>query len=153
MTDKRRKPQKFVPNSYARSDDWAISRVKAFLTAKGYVINEKKFEDFDIDITAVKDGKVESFEVETKTGYSFSDEATFPFETVSFLARKKKWASYGFWYVIVCRETLAFLMCNSKDIYQKKYLEILNIDSAERKGRDYFYRVPKNKCHWYKLNE
>ena len=153
MTDKRRKPQKFVPKSYARSDDWAISKIKDFLIKKGYELKDKETEDFEIDITAEKDGRIEYFEVETKTGYSFKDENTFRFETVSFLARKKKWAPLDFWYVIVCRETLAFLMCNSNEIFQDQYLEVLNIDSAERKGKDYFYRVPKNKCHWYKLDE
>lgn len=44
-------------------------------------------------------------------------------------------------------------MCNSKKIYKEKYKEDLNIDSAERKGVDTFYRVPKEKCFWYKIKK
>ena len=153
MADKRQSPRRFVPNSYGRSDDWAVSKIKGFLVTKGYRILEKDAEDFAIDIAADRHGKIEYFEVETKTGYPFTGKDDYPFDTVSFLARKKKWASAGYWYVILCRETLAFLMCNSNEIYQDKHFIKLGIDSAERKGNDEFYRVPKDKCYWYKLEE
>jgi hypothetical protein len=70
---------------------------------------------------------------------------------VSFLARKKKWAEIGFWYIIVCRETLAYVKCHSQTIYQDKFQEKLKIDSKERQGMDTFYRVPKDLCEWSKI--
>jgi hypothetical protein len=76
---------------------------------------------------------------------------TFPFPTVSFLARKKKWKDIGFWYIIVCKETNYALVANSNDIFKDEYLETLNINTEERQGKDYFYRVPKNKCKFFKI--
>jgi hypothetical protein len=91
------------------------------------------------------------FEAEVKTGRSFTTMDTFPFPTVSFLARKKKWKDIGFWYIIVCKETNYALVANSNDIFKDEYLETLNINTEERQGKDYFYRVPKNKCKFFKI--
>jgi len=147
----KKQPKAFVKESYNRSNDWGINKIKEYLISAGYKIQEKEKEDYKVDITAEKNGKDHYFEVETKTGYPFTGKSDFKFETVSFLARKKKWADIGFWYIIVCKETNAFVMCNSQVIYQEKHLTQLEIDSAERKGTDYFYRVPKKDCHWYKI--
>ena len=148
----KKSPHIFVSESYNRSDDWAISKIKEYIISKGYEVKKKDSEDFSVDIIAKKNNKIQFFEVETKTGYTFSDEDSFSFDTVSFLGRKKKWAHRGFLYVIICRETGAFLICNSKVIYQEKYAESIHINSSERKGIDNFYRVPKSECRWYNLN-
>ncbi len=149
--DRRKSPEKFVPSSYHRSDSWAIEAVKTHLMAQGYSIYEKHKEDFGPDILASLDGTIELFECETKTGYSFTGMEDFRFDTVSFLGRKKKWADLGFWYLIVCRETGAYVQCHSSEIFQPQYLSTLQLDSQERKGDDSFYRVPKTKCTWGKL--
>jgi hypothetical protein len=149
--DNRKIPYKFVKNSYDRSDQWAITKVKEHLIQNGYEIINKITEDYDLDIKAVKDEVVDYFECETKTGYSFTGRDDFRFQTVSFLARKRKWADVGFWYLIVCRETLAYVKCHSTVIFQDKFLEKLDIDSQERRGIDTFYRVPKDLCEWSNL--
>jgi len=149
--DERKEPSKFVKKSYDRSDHWAISKVKEHLVNSGYTVIEKDAEDYELDIKATKDDIVHYFECETKTGYSFTGAKDFRFPTVSFLARKKKWAEIGFWYVIVCRETLAYVKCHSQTIYQDKFQEKLKIDSKERQGMDTFYRVPKDLCEWSKI--
>jgi hypothetical protein len=151
VMDNRKIPYKFVKQSYDRSDQWAIAKVKEHLVKNGYEIVEKGAEDYDLDIKAVKDGLVEYYECETKTGYSFTGRDDFSFATVSFLARKKKWAEVGFWYLIVCRETLAYIKCHSAVIFQDKFIEQLDINSQERRGVDTFYRVPKNLCEWSNL--
>src|SRR6478736_7839286 len=139
--DKRREPYKFVKKSYDRSDQWAITKVKEHLAGSGFTVIEKDREDYELDIKAIKHDVVYYFECETKTEYSFTGAKDFRFPTVSFLARKKKWAEIGFWYVIVCRETLAFVKCHSQIIYQDEFQEKLKIDSKERQGMDTFYRV------------
>jgi hypothetical protein len=48
---------------------------------------------------------------EVKHKYPFTDATeSFKFDTVSFLGRKKKYGD--FWYVIVCGETEALLLCS-----------------------------------------
>lgn len=141
---------KFVESSYVKNNSFAINIITTFLKGKGYTIIDKQ-EDYGIDIEAVKDGETHYFEAEVKTGRSFTTRKTFPFPTVSFLARKKKWKDIGFWYVIVCRETNYALVANSKDIFLDEYLETLNIDTDDRQGKDYFYRVPKEKCKFFKI--
>lgn len=147
----KKEPYRFVKKSYDRSDQWAISKVKEHLINNGYSIPEKGMEDYGLDIKAIKEGVVHYFECETKTGYPFTGADDFKFSTVSFLARKKKWAPVGFWYVIVCRETLAYVKCHSEIIYRDEFLEELEIDSKERQGTDAFYRVPKELCEWSNL--
>jgi hypothetical protein len=67
---------------------------------------------------------------------------------VSFLGRKKKYGD--FWYVIVCGETEAILLAHSFEIYKEEYRELQTINTNERNGLDEFYRVPKDKCLFYK---
>ena len=141
---------KFVESSYDRNNSFAIDIINKFLIDKGYTIVEK-VEDYGIDIEATKDGKTHMFEAEVKTGRSFTTRDSFPFPTVSFLARKKKWKDIGFWYIIVCKETNYALVANSNDIFKDEYLETLIINTEERKGVDNFYRVPKDKCKFFKI--
>ncbi len=149
--DGRKTPHKFVQKSYDRSDQWALTKVKEHLIKNGFTIIEKETEDYELDLKVMKNNLVEYYECETKTGYRFTGQENFRFATVSFLARKKKWEKIGFWYIIVCRETLAYVKCHSSIIFQEKYLEQLNIDSQERRGKDTFYRVPKDLCEWSNL--
>lgn len=147
----RREPKRFVKSSYNRSNEWALSRFKKHLIKNGYSIIEKEQEDYELDIKAVKGNLIEFYECETKTGYPFHNQDDFKFSTVSFLARKKKWVDVGFWYVIICRETSAYLKCHSNVIFKDDYFELLNITSQKRMGPDEFYRVPKHLCEWLTL--
>jgi hypothetical protein len=142
----------FVQESYDENNSFAIEILSKHLISKGYSIEEKLKEDFDVDIIAFKDGKKKLFEVEVKTGYSFTDRESFKFNTVSFLSRKEKWNhGNGFLYVIICKETDWALVAHSSDIFLEEYKEKITIDTKHRKGYDYFYRVPKQKCKFFKI--
>lgn len=143
---------KFVEKSYKLNDAWGRAKIVSFLRAKGLTVKDKEKEDYGVDIEAIdKYGNTTYFEVEVKTNYPFTCEKDYPFKTVSFLARKKKWAAKGFWYIIICRETEHFLICHSDKIFRYEYREKLFINTSDRSGMDYFYRVPKNKCKFFKL--
>jgi hypothetical protein len=143
--------RKFVQASYDRNDDWGKEVLVRWLEMHGSRFNiiEKEKEDYKVDILALdtKADKLVSFEVEVKHGYPFTDAESFKFDTVSFLGRKKKYGD--FWYVIVCGETEALLLCHSLEIYKEEYREIKTIATNERNGLDEFYRVPKEKCLFY----
>jgi hypothetical protein len=151
VATERKTPKEFVPASYSRSNAWAIEQVEKLLKHQGYAILPKS-EDYGPDIKAEKDSIIELYEVETKTGYAFNNQEDFRFSTVSFLARKEKWKDLGFWYVIICRETSAYIKCHSSIIFQDKFRVIKKIDAAERVGKDIFYQVPKDLCEWLTLN-
>lgn len=141
----------FLQESYDKNNDWAISKVIYYLEKNGYHVIPK-VEDYSIDIEAVKNGKKEYFECEVKTGYQFTSKEDFRFSTVSFLGRKRKWADIGFWYIIICRETQAFVKCHSDVIFQDKYRQTIELkNSWSRGGHDTFYRVPKDLCEWGRI--
>jgi len=143
---------KFVKDSYNENNDFAINIVQNFLINNGYTIIEKLVEDYNIDIEAKKDNITKLFEVEVKTGYKFTNRESFKFDTVSFLARKKKWnINEGFLYIIICKETDWALVAKSGDIFKPEYKESLQINSYYRKGNDEFYRVPKELCKFFKI--
>ena len=149
------KARKFVQASYDRNDDWGKEVLVRWLKMHGgrFAIIEKEKEDYKVDILALdtKADKLVSFEVEVKHGYPFTDAKSFKFDTVSFLGRKKKYGD--FWYVIVCGETEALLLCHSFEIYKEEYREIKTIATSERNGLDEFYRVPKEKCLFYTVGK
>ena len=144
--------RKFVQASYDRNDDWGKEVVMRWLTSHGnrFTIVDKVIEDYKVDIVAYdsKADKQVGFEVEVKHKYPFTDAESFKFDTVSFLGRKKKYGD--FWYVIVCGETEALLLAHSFEIYKEEYRELQTINTNERNGLDEFYRVPKDKCLFYK---
>ncbi len=142
---------KFVMESYIENNDYAINIMKMFLLKHGYKIKEKLYEDYDIDILAEKNNKEFLFEVEIKTGYSFTTRESFRFNTVSFLARKEKWKNTQFYYVIICKETDYALVANSDKIFKNEYKENININTYYRNGKDSFYRVPKEMCKFFKI--
>jgi len=140
---------KFNQESYNISNSWGIDKITNLLLNRGCTIIPKESEDYGLDIKCINlFGAIEYWEVETKAGYSWTTKKDFRFPTVSFLARKEKWAYIGFWYIIICRETLAYVKCHSSIIFNPEYKETLDINAKWRKGIDIFYRVPKNLCQW-----
>jgi hypothetical protein len=141
--------RKFVQESYDRNDEWGKSIVLRWLSTyeDRFHVIQKQGEDYGVDIQVNAGENVISFEVEVKHGYPFTSADTFPFDSVSFLGRKRKFGK--FWYVVVCAETEAICICHSDEIYQEKYREIKTIATSERNGLDEFYRVPKDKCSFY----
>jgi hypothetical protein len=74
---------------------------------------------------------------------------SFPYSTVSFLDRKKKFSKdHLFFYIIISSKTYAALIVRSDKIFKKEYLERLYINTRERSGEDYFYRIPRELCRF-----
>lgn len=136
---------KFVQTLFDKSDNQGKELLKAFLRKKDHHIQENE-DKYGIDLFSEKDGKVYRWEVEMKSLRPWTNMEDFNFDTVSFLQRKEKWKDEQFWYVIICTETKAILMCDSNIIFQEKYKQILRINTQYRKRTDVFYRVPKELC-------
>jgi|688.fasta_scaffold45897_4 malate/lactate dehydrogenase len=137
---------KFVKSSYDENNAWGIAKVEQLAREAGYEIIPKRGETYGIDIAAIKKGEIILLEAEVKINYPWTSREDFPFPTVSFLSRKKKWEDTEFFYVIVCRETGAMVMCKSSDIFKEEYRTIKNIKTKYRSGVDITYNVPKDKC-------
>jgi hypothetical protein len=143
----------FIQNQYDKYDKLGRKLLVDFLIYHGWTVEPKEKEDYKVDIVATKDGKTEHFEVEMKNT-SFTSEQDFPFPTVSFLERKKKFhKEHYFFYTIVSSKTSGALMIRSDKIYNTDYLEVLDIQTEERSGTDYFYRVPKEACRFISPEE
>lgn len=141
--------RKFVKESYDKNDEWAKERVSKLLESKGYDVHISDVEDYGVDITATKGDKTIYVEAEVKHNYQWTNKGDYRFDTVSFLGRKIKWASVGFWYCIVCAETEAIVCCHSNRIYKDANTEFVNIKTEHRSGLDKLYRVPKDTCYWF----
>jgi hypothetical protein len=143
---------KFVKKSYKRNDKLGRDILIEYLIKIGHIILLND-ENYKHDIITMKDNIKYYFEVEMKHNYPFTCVNDFIFDTVSYLGRKKKLHDeHHFKYIIICAETKYAVCCNSRDIYKEKYLEEKNIDSYERQGLDYFYRVPKELCYFCNMN-
>ena|SRR5690606_8187821 len=142
---------KFVQECYDRSDKLGRDLLEKYLKTNGWEIISNE-ENFLHDIIAEKDGKIQYFEVELKDKYEFTTRQSFKFPTVSFLARKKKLHQDNpFHYVIICSKTGWALTIHSSKLFKEKYRQKLYINTSNRKGDDFFYRVPKEKCKFFKL--
>lgn len=141
--------RKFVKESYDKNDNLAKKIFIKFIKKKGYnIINSK--ENYQHDIVAEKDNVVHYFELEVKNNYPFRDRKSFPFETVSFLGRKKRLHEINpFFYVIICTETNCALTAFSEDIFDNNYVEEFKIQTQHRNGLDQFYRIPKELCSFF----
>lgn len=144
--------RKFRKEAYELSDQYAKDLFIGFITSQGHVV-ERDEENYNHDLTTIKDNKRFYWELETKSRYPFIDEKSFPFSSVSFLGRKERLHKIKpFFYVIICRETEVAVMCHSDEIFKEEYKQNLNIETASRKGRDQMYRVPKGLCTFFNIN-
>lgn len=144
--------RKFNQGLYNHSDKYAKDLFINYITKKGHTIINKK-ENYDHDVITKKDNIIYYFELETKSKYPFTTIETFKFNSVSFLGRKKRLhLKNKFHYIIICRETEWAITCNSEDIFKTEYIENLNINTPNRKGKDQMYRVPKDKCKFFNIN-
>ena len=143
----RNKPQVFNQDSYDKANTFAIDIISTFLEGRGYDIVDKE-EDYKNDIDAIKDGKLVKFEAEVKDRY-FTSANDYPFPSVSFAARKKKYGD--FWYIIVSTKSDYAVACHSDTIFNEEYAETIYINTTKRLGNDYFYRVPNNQCLFFKI--
>lgn len=154
MSRRKYKAGEFSKEQYKANDKWGIDRVTKFLVSRGFDIETKEEEDYQVDIVAEKEGKIYFYEAEVKTGYPFTGSEDYKFPTVSFLGRKKKYhkrCEGGFYYCIICRETETLLYCHSSDIYKEEYRQLKRINTAHRNGLDEFYLVPKELCKFVNM--
>lgn len=146
-------PSKFRRDSYNDNNQLGVDLITKYLTRRGFSVPARP-EDYKVDIHAYKDGKTYFIEAEVRRGLNFTGPDTFPFSTVSFLARKKKYQlDQPFWYFLVCRETQYCLFANSEDIFQEQHKVVKRIDTEHRSGMDTMYHVPLDKCQFRNLNE
>jgi len=143
---------KFNQQSFDENDGIGRQLLTAFLEKKGHNVSNNR-DKYGIDLVSERDGITYKWEVEMKSKREWTCMEDFPFKTVSFLNRKAKWKEDIFWYVIICSETQAALMCRSDIIFDDQYKEKLYINTPQRKGTDYFYRVPKEKCIFVSTQE
>jgi len=142
--------RKFQQNQYDKCDSISKKVFVEFIENRGHTIVSKE-EDYNHDIVTEKDGTYHYFELETKRGYPFRGRESFPFQSVSFLGRKKRLHEIKhFHYIILCWETKYAVGCHSSDIFLEKYAQERHLSNKERNGLDRFYRVPKNKCYFFK---
>tara|TARA_R110002020_G_scaffold306030_1_gene521997 strand:- start:56 stop:520 length:465 start_codon:yes stop_codon:yes gene_type:complete len=145
--------RKFNQGSYNHSDKYAKDLFIKYILNKGHKIYDSE-ENYNHDIITIKNNNKYYFELETKSNYPFTTYDTFPFNSVSFLGRKERLHKIQeFHYIIICRETEWAVCCNSKKIFKKQYLENLDINTLNRKGKDQMFRVPKYKCNFFNLNK
>ena len=145
--------QKFNKESYDKYDYYVKEKMAKFLKERGHEVLKDE-EDYNHGLVTERGGKVNYFELEAKVNYPFTTMSDYPFDTVSFLGRKKRLHHINpFFYVILCYETGAFVSCHSSDIYKDKYRHTINISTKERKGMDVVYRVPKLKCMFSNIKD
>lgn len=143
--------RKFNQDSYNTNDGYAKSLFIEFIKDNGHHL-VSEVETYNHDIVTMKDGVTYFFELEVKRNYPFTDQESYKFDTVSFLGRKKRLhLIQPFYYVIICKETEWFVMCESNVIFKDEYIEELTINTTDRKGKDQMYRVPKDKCKFYNI--
>ena len=136
---------------YNESDEKAKQLFKAHLESKGHIII-KDIEDYEHDLVSSKNGKIFYFELELKLAYQFKDEASFKFDTVSFLGRKERLHKIQpFHYIIICPDTKMAITAYSDDIYNEQYKVERYANQAYKQGLDCFYRTPKDKTRFFKL--
>lgn len=140
---------KFVQKSFDDNDQLGRDMLKAYLENRGHSVSDNE-NKYGIDLFSTKGEKTFWWEVEMKSGWPWTCFEDFKFDTVSFLGRKEKWSDIEFWYVIICKENGAALLCHSNVIFKDEYREKIFINTAQRKGTDTFYRVPKNYCIFVK---
>lgn len=133
----------FYNQDYKKFDTKGKELLTTYLIKQGYTVSLPK-EDYGVDLHALKNNKIHNFDIEMKKHISITDVESYPYSTVSFLSRKKK---YGiFWYVIISIENSGVIIVHSSTIYRDEYKENFYIDNLYRKGDDSFYRVPKELC-------
>ena len=144
--------RKFSKESYDQFDSMVKNIVIDFIEYNGGLITKAE-EDYSFDIEFSYNDMGYLAEVEAKSNYRFNDADSFPFETVSFTGRKLRLHNITpFWYIVVNYIDMVAIVCHSSKIYRDEYLEQLNINTEHRKGRDEFYRVPKEECKFINLN-
>lgn len=145
--------RKFSQKSYDNNDNFAKQKFISFIINRGHKIIENK-ENFNHDIVTERNGVRYFFELEVKRNYPFTSRDTYIFDTVSFLGRKQRLhQKHPFYYVIICIETEWAVCCDSNKIFLGNYVENLEINTEDRNGKDQMFRVPREECLFFNINQ
>ena len=140
----------FSQSSYDNNDLIAKYMFIPFLKARNHIIMMEA-ENFKHDLITVQNYNIHCFELEISSK-PFEGIDSFPFESVSFLGRKKRLHQIKpFHYVIISKSTGWALSAQSSTIYQDQYIKELKINKNGRVGKDLCYWLPKEKCKFFKL--
>tara|TARA_R110001606_G_C14841753_1_gene585846 strand:+ start:42 stop:488 length:447 start_codon:yes stop_codon:yes gene_type:complete len=143
--------RKFSQKSYNENDEYAKNKISKYLIERGHKIIQDK-ENYNHDLITKKNGVMFYFEFEVKRNYSFTKKEDYRFDSVSFLGRKVRLHNIKpYYYMILCYETDSVVFCHSTEIFKNEYKETLKLNKYNRKGNDEMYRVPINKCNFFKL--
>ncbi len=149
----RTKAGEFRQDDYNQYNDISIKKVSDYLIQKGFTVPHKD-EDYDIDIVAYKNNIEYRIEVEVRTKLNWTSEKDYPYSTVSFLGRKKKYSKSSlFWYFLVSNDVSNFLFCRSDFIFQKQHQVSMRMNTNKRYGIDIAYHVPKQLCNFRTFNK
>jgi hypothetical protein len=121
-----------------------------YLKSRGHRVIENE-DIYGLDFFTVKDQKWFNWEVEVKANIAWTSVDDFPYETISFLGRKKRLETENFWYVIICSATKSAIFAPSTVIFKEEYKVVNKVRSEYRTGFDEFYRVPKELCIFRKI--
>lgn len=139
----------FDYKTYLRTDAKAKELIKPILLRKGYTV-EFKEEDYGIDIVASKNQNDVLFELEISS-VDFNKE-NFPYENITFLARKKKMMENqgDYHYIIISSNHQYALTAKASDIFKDEN-QITKWAGNGRDGYDDFYQLPKSIINFFKL--
>lgn len=136
----------FIQESYNAYNQKGISLLSDFLSSKGYEIESKEEEDFNIDIVAYKEGNRYLFEAEMKKDITITTPEAF-YKTVSFLSRKRKFAEKNwFIYFIISNKNNGAIWAPSDVIFRYEHKVQKYITKDGRQGWEDFYEVPRELC-------
>jgi len=135
----------FSQEAFNQWDEFGKQVVKDYLLTKGHIIVPNP-DRYGVDLYSDKNGTLYRWEVEVKSRIKWTSQEDYPYDTVSFLGRKKKWTAFPFWYCIVCAETKNILFAYSQQIYHEEY-EVRKYIQGRGEVQK-FYHVPKHLCYW-----
>lgn len=135
-------PKKFSSRLYKRYNPWAVTTVLNRVNISNHYLMENP-DVYGIDVLVVNekmDLPVGGLELEVKTSWT----SKYPFSTVHFLGRKKKYGGKHNFYIILSKNSRSALMISFDDLL--KY-NTEPKDNKYVKGEE-IYTIPKYKCIW-----
>lgn len=143
--------RRFNQELYNHTDELAKEMFKAHLKDTGHSI-VSEIEDYNHDLVTMKDGVTHYFELELNLSNQFKGKSNFKYNKVSFLGRKKRLHKLNsYHYIIMCPNTGWAVGCDSDVIFNEDYYVEGYANTTHKNGLDGFYRVPKELCYFFKL--
>lgn len=133
--------QTFIPSDYAKFDPYKHIILK-HLKDTGWDAEINK-DQYGVDIVAFKEGLAITIDVEVKN-YNWTSEVDFPFSTVHFTNRKKKFQEEHFYYFLISKNKKGCIYQAGNVIYgQGVPVKKFNRRSTAE-GYEVFYELKKD---------